>query len=260
MPTRPPALNHPALMPTTYAMYEELAPWWPLLSSPADYQEEATHFADLLAAHCSAPCSSLLELGSGGGNNASWMKRRFDHVTLVDLSPGMLDVSRALNPDCEHVEGDMRSVRLGRVFDCVFVHDAICYMTSLDDLARAIETARVHCRPGSVTLLAPDFVRENFRPGTHAGGEDARDGRGLRYLAWTWDPDPYDTTYLADYAFLLRSPDGGVHVAHDRHVEGLFTEADWLRLLAAGGFDPRVVRYRHSDVDYEIVSLLGIAR
>ncbi len=35
------------------------------------------------------------------------------------------DTSRELNPDCEHVLGDMRTLRLGRTFDAVFVHDAV---------------------------------------------------------------------------------------------------------------------------------------
>ena len=26
----------------------------------------------------------------------------------------------------------------------------------------------------------------------------------MRYLAWSWDPDPQDTTYTVDYAYLLR--------------------------------------------------------
>jgi hypothetical protein len=241
-------------------MYDELAAWWPLLSSPADYQEEASYWADMLTRHCKEPCRSLLELGSGGGNNASWMKSRFDHVTLVDRAPGMLDVSRSLNPDCEHLAGDMRSVRLGRVFDCVFIHDAIAYMTTLDDLARTFETARVHCREGGAALFAPDFVRESFTPGTEHGGHDAPDGRALRYLEWSWDPDPSDTTYVGDYAFLVREANGATRVLHDRHVEGLFAEAEWLRLLTAAGFDARALRYRHSQVEHEIVSFLGIAR
>ena len=29
------------------AMYGELAPWWPLLSSPADYEEEAGYFVGI---------------------------------------------------------------------------------------------------------------------------------------------------------------------------------------------------------------------
>jgi SAM-dependent methyltransferase len=240
-------------------MYGELAPWWPLLSAPADYEEEASHYADLLDRYGSPPCSSLLELGSGGGNNAFWLKRRFERSTLVDVSPQMLDVSRALNPDCAHLQGDMRSVRLGRVFDRVFVHDAICYMTTLDDLARALETARIHCRDGGAALFAPDFVRENFRPGSEHGGHDGDDGRGLRYLEWSWDPDPQDTTFVVDYGFLVRDAVGSTRMLHDRHVEGLFAETDWLHLLARAGFASQPVRYRHSEVDYEIVSFVGIA-
>jgi SAM-dependent methyltransferase len=215
-------------------MYDELASWWPLLSAPADYAEEADFYGRTLAAACASEPRTVLELGSGGGNNASHLKRRFA-MTLVEPSAGMRAVSRSLNPACEHLEGDMRSVRLGRAFDAVFVHDAVCYMTSEDDLRRAIATAFVHCRPGGAALFAPDHVQENFRPGAEHGGHDG-DGRALRYLEWTWDPDPADTTYLADYAFLLRERDGSVRVEHDRHLEGLFPRARWLLWLAEAGF------------------------
>ena len=160
----------------------------------------------------------------------------------------MLTVSRALNPECEHVQGNMRAVRLGRVFDAVFVHDAVAYMTTESDLRRAIETAFVHCRPGGAALFAPDCVRENFRASTECGGHDG-EARGLRYLEWTWDPDPTDSTYVADYAYLLRTSDGVVRVEHDRHVEGLFSRGDWLRLLAEGGFEARVVPFEHSELE-----------
>ena len=83
---------------------------------------------------------TLLELGLGGGNNTSHLKRHFA-LTLVDRSPAMLAVSRALNPDCEHVTDDMRTVRLGRIFDLVFVHDAVSYLTTEDDLRAALETS-----------------------------------------------------------------------------------------------------------------------
>ena len=103
------------------------------------------------------------------------MKAHF-RPTLVDASPGMLAVSRALNPECEHLEGDMRTVRLGRTFDRVFVHDAITYMTTEADLRAVLETAYVHCRPGGAALFAPDHLKENFAPSTDCGGHDA-DGR-----------------------------------------------------------------------------------
>jgi hypothetical protein len=189
----------------------------------------------------------MLELGSGGGNNASHLKARF-RMTLVEPSAGMLRVSRALNPELEHVQGDMRTVRLGRSFDCVFVHDAVCYMTTEADLRAAIETAALHCRPGGAVLMAPDYVRETFRPGTEHGGNDGP-GRSVRYIEWVWDPDPGDSTYVADYVFLLRDGDGSLRVEHDRHLEGVFPREVWLRLLDEAGFEVTAVPLEHSEVE-----------
>ncbi len=218
-----------------HRFYRDLATWWPLISAPEEYAEEAAFAATLLR-----PARTVLELGSGGGNNAFHLKAEFD-LTLVDLSADMLAVSKALNPECEHVQGDMRSVRLGRTFDAVFVHDAIEYMTTEDDLRQAVQTVYAHCRPGGVAVLVPDDIAENFEPETEHGGHDAPDGRGVRYLAWTTDPDPDDSTSVTEYAFLLRDSDGSVQVAQDTHVLGLFTRDTWLRLLAEAGFQPRSV-------------------
>ena len=86
----------------TLKLYDELAEWWPLLSHPDDYEEEANVFIDAIKAHSRRDVRAVLELGSGGGNNASYLKQHWQ-MTLVDLSPGMLDVSRKLNPECEHI-------------------------------------------------------------------------------------------------------------------------------------------------------------
>jgi SAM-dependent methyltransferase len=227
-------------------MYDEIADWWPLLSPPSDYVEEAAFYARTIEAACDRAPRAVLELGSGGGNNASHMKARFE-MTLVEPSPGMLALSRTLNPDCEHVHGDMRTIRLNRTFDAVFVHDAVCYMTTEADLRMAIETAFVHCRPGGAGLFAPDFIRENFRPSTDHGGSDSGN-RGMRFLEWTRDPDPSDTTYVVDYVFVLRTGEE-VRVEHDRHVEGLFARADWLRLLSEAGFEARSAPFEHSELE-----------
>lgn len=229
-------------------LYGELASWWPLLSAPGDYAEEAAFYRKTLFDACKRPPRSLLELGSGGGNNASHLKAHFDEMVLVDLSPGMLAHSRALNPECEHIEADMRAVRLARQFDAVFIHDAIAYMQDDAQLRQAMTTAFVHCHPGGAALFAPDHVRENFRPSTGHGGHDGVH-RSLRYLEWSWDPDPGDTTVVTDYAYLLRSGDGSVRVEHDRHLEGLFARADWLRWLGESGFVARVVPVVHSELE-----------
>jgi SAM-dependent methyltransferase len=181
---------------------------------------------------------TLLELGSGGGSLAFHLKDRF-RLTLTDLSPEMLAVSRQINAECEHLVGDMRSIRLGREFDVVLVHDAIMYATNPADVQATLQTAAAHCRPEGVIAVLPDHTRETFVSGTDHGGHDAPDGRGLRYLEWVWDPDPDDDTYLVDYAFLLRERDGRVTVAHDRHREGLFSRVQWLRWFAEAGLAAR---------------------
>jgi hypothetical protein len=112
-------------------------------------------------------------------------------------------------------------------------------MSTDSDLRRAMETAHIHCRDGGVALFVPDHVRENFRPTTQHGGHDG-EVRSLRYLEWTYDPDENDTTYIVDFAYLLREGTR-VRVEHDRHICGLFARADWLRLLREVGFEPRVV-------------------
>lgn len=226
-------------------MYREVAGWFHLLTRPAEYAAEAEVYARLLTERADIPVRTVLELGSGGGNNATHMKSRFE-LTLVDLSPEMLELSKSINPECEHLEGDMRSLRLGRTFDAVFIHDAIVYMTTEEDLRAALATAFEHCKPGGAAVFAPDEVKETIKPRTDHGGHDGN-GRGMRYLEWISDPDPDDTTYLADYAYLLRDESGEVHVEHDRHVCGLFPRATWMRSIEDVGFRAE----RHDGVEDE---------
>ena len=224
-------------------LYSSLAEWWPLLSDPADYAEEAGHHWRVMTTHAKGPIEILLELGCGGGNNAVHIKQHC-RVTLSDLSPQMLAVSRGLNPKCEHVEGDMRTLRLGRSFDAVFIHDAVMYLTSGKDLRAAMQTAFDHCRPGGVLLVVADCTRETWSSETSHGGHDGSgdDKRSLRYLEWTWDPDPTDTEFTAEMVYILRAADGSLRVEHEGHRLGLFTTDTWLRLLADVGFRSSVER------------------
>jgi SAM-dependent methyltransferase len=214
-------------------LYRELVPWYRLVDPPADHADEAACFTEAFERAVSPRPQTLLELGAGAGHNAFHLKRRF-RCTLSDLSPEMQALSRELNPECEHVLGDMRELRLDRTFDAVLVHDAVVYMTSEADLASAARTAFVHTRPGGAAVFAPDCVRETLRDA--ATPMEADDGqRSLRGIEWTWDPDPGDDTYRVEYVLLLR--DGvSVEAVHDRHVEGVFSKATWLRILTDAGY------------------------
>jgi len=226
-------------------MYTELAPWFHLLTAPHDYAEEAALYAPILAS-AEGGTRAVLELGSGGGNNASHLKAHFE-LTLVDLSPSMMAISRELNPGIEHIEGDMRTLRLGREFDAVFIHDAIAYMTSAADLRATMATAFAHCRPGGVALFVPDCTRETLIPGTDHGGYDDLDGRGVRYLEWTHAPAEGATSYRVDYGIMTRDVDGSVNLCCDVHGCGIFGEAEWLEWMRAAGFDAQYEHHAMSD-------------
>ena len=219
--------------------YGELAPWWPLISPVEDYRDEALYLLSLLGERTPGdPVRTLLELGSGGGHIASHFSAHFD-MTLVDRSEAMLEVSKHLNPTSTHVCGDMRTVRLGREFDVVFIHDAIDYMITEDDLQRALMTAFCHLKPGGIAVFVPDDTQEIFEPGDDIGGASGADGRAVRFMEWTHDADPTDTVVITDYVFVLRHTDGHTEIAHETHHTGLFPRETWLRILHSVGFEAR---------------------
>ena len=263
---------------TEYSLYQQLASWWPLISPPAEYAPDAAAITAVFES-AGLPVRTVLDLGSGGGHVALHLKDGRS-LTLVDLSEQMLDVSRKLNPDCAHVQGDMRTVRLGELFDGVLVHDAIDYVTNQHDLRLVIDTAFAHCRPGGVAVFAPDHTAETFMPGTGRGGgiepggiepggiEPDGIGRGgtdvggrrqASFRERTSDPDTADDWILAEYEFTLREADGAVRIVREAHRLGSFRRETWLRLLADAGFSARVALnvFAGNDLRSPLVVFIG---
>jgi SAM-dependent methyltransferase len=219
-----------------YRLYHDLATWWPLISPSGEYTEEAAYLAAVLSSTAAIGVHEVLDLGSGGGHIAARLKDKFS-LTLVDISEDMLAVSRRLNPECDHLLGDMRSIRLGHAFDAVLIHDAIDYVITEDGLASVIATAFAHCRPGGIAVFVPDYVKDDFREfvGSGGGGADGT-GRHATFRERTWDPDPADYWVQADYEFILREADGSVEVIRETHRLGAFSRDTWRRLLTGAGF------------------------
>jgi SAM-dependent methyltransferase len=234
-------------------LYDELAEWWPVFSAPPDYEEEAGVYADAIALNARREVERVLELGSGGGNNASHMKERFT-MTLCDASPPMLAVSRKLNPECEHIEGDMRTIRLGRTFDAVMIQDAIMYMTTESDLAAAIATTAAHLAPGGMALFIPDDTLETYVVECDHGGHDVGE-RSVRYLQWT--TEPVGTIAHTTFVYVMRAGDEET-IESERHTWGIFPRATWLQLIEAAGLEPKALPYPHSEFDHEREMFAGI--
>jgi SAM-dependent methyltransferase len=234
------------------AMYHEFAEWFHLLTAPADYEEEATFYFKNIVETLGRKPTSWLELGSGGGNNAShyspWVE---GEVVLLDRSEEMIALSKTINPTLEHVLGNMLTARLGRTFDVVFVHDAAAYLTTEAEIRQLAETAFVHCNPGGVVMICPDHTAESMIYETDHGGHDG-DGRAMRYLEWSTPGSPGTYEYVVDYAYIYHEDGKPPRMAHDRHVNGALPRQMWLDALTDAGFaNAHWTPLIHSEVEPE---------
>lgn len=127
-------------------LYTELADWWQVFSPTSDYADEGPFFTKLFK---DAGAKTILELGAGGRNVAFYLKQHFK-MTLTDLSPEMLTMSKKQNSECEHLVGDMRTLGLDKTFGGVFIHDAIMYITTAADLKAVFETPAIRLKPGGI--------------------------------------------------------------------------------------------------------------
>lgn len=238
-------------------MYFEFAHLWPLISAPEDYAEEAAYWRNALRDKLGPGRHHILELGVGGGNNLSHLTSDFQ-ATAVDISPNMLANSIRLNPDVEHHVGDMRSVRLGRTFAAVIVHDAISHMLTEDDLRATFATARAHLRPGGVFITAPDWFRETF-VATVSSELKRRDGREMVIFEYDRDRDPGDTTIETVYIYVFEE-NGTLRVEPDRQITGLFSLETWLSLMEEAGFEADKVPYPVAEDGHDMYLLVGVLR
>ena len=243
-------------MPNHPRLYNDLAYLWPIISPPGEYAGEAACWREVLQDQLGPGRHHILELGVGGGHNLSHLTQHFQ-ATAVDISPEMLSLSRNLNPGVQHYLGDMRTVRLERSFDGVFIHDAISYMLTESDLSATFETARIHLRPGGVLLVVPDWVQEVF-PGTaEFNWVREADGVQVSIQEHLHDPDSNDTQVESRFCYTIRQS-GGVRVEHDTHTTGLFPIGTWTALMEGAGFRTETVPVPGNEGGYGGILFLGV--
>lgn len=236
-------------------LYDDLAYLWPVMSPPEEYAEEAAYWRAALREALGPGQHKVLELGVGGGHNLSHLTDEFQ-ATAVDVSENMLAHCKRLNPDVECLVGDMRTVRLGRGFQAVLIHDAINHMLSEADLLAAFTTAAAHLEPGGVLITSPERFRETFQGPQVDVQTRRREDMELTYLEYTHDPDPTDSTVETVLTYLIRTGHH-VRVEHDRMISGVFPKGVWGQLLEASGFAFEERRYRLESADQEYAMLVG---
>ena len=220
-------------MGSDWIAYNELAWADELLTDPDEYSEEVSIYIELIKNNSRRTPETLLHFGSGSGHYDTIFKNHFK-VTGVDLSKGMLEKARMRHPEVEYIEGDMRTVRLNRLFDAVIIPDCIDYMVTADDLKQAVENASHHLKPGGVLLIVGK-TQETFSNNNFAyTGE--KDGIHLTVLENNY-VNPYKPgTYEASIFYLIRKG-GELTVRSEIHYLGLFPEAVWEKVFASAEFE-----------------------
>ena len=243
---------------TLHRLYNDLAWLWPVISPPEEYADESGFWRRALRDKLGEGRHRILELGAGGGHNLSHLSRHFQ-ATAVDISPQMIRLSTGLNPGVEHYQGDMRSVRLGRTFDAVLIHDAVSYMLAEEDLKATLETSRVHLRPEGLLLIGPDWVREDFDGATPIQFQWVRKKGRVEVTIdeYLHDPDSDDTQIESIYTYTIIE-NGKERVEKDTHTTGLFPIATWTRLMEEVGFAVEVGRLPPNRGGYGGVLFSGV--
>jgi SAM-dependent methyltransferase len=111
------------------------------------------HYHEFLLRHLPARRETALEVGCGTGAFARSLAARFQRVTAVDLSPGMVRRARHLSPGIENLEfrqADISTADLPpAAFDCI-ASIATLHHLPLEATLRKLDVA---LRPGGVLLV-----------------------------------------------------------------------------------------------------------
>jgi hypothetical protein len=249
-----------SLLTRSPRLYGDLAWVWPFLSPPEDYVEEVESFRRRFSLHGVPDGARVLHLGSGGGSIDFHLKRHY-RVTGMDISPEMLARAGRVNPEVEYVLGDIRTARLGRTFDAVLLHDASAYMTTLEQLFQAYETAAAHLERGGVMVTPPEELRSRFVQHRSSVQDRTVGDRTVTTIELDYDPDRSDSCFEKAFIFAIR--EGHVlSVEWDVHHMGLYDLSEMIAAMERAGFRPRVSRWELSDlppdVEYPLVTAVKL--
>jgi len=222
--------------------YSDLAWTESIVTSPDESAEETELFVKVIKENSNIEVRTLLHLGCGAGANDYTFKMHFS-VTGVDISDGMLEIAEKRNPEVTYVYGDMREIDLNECFDAVAIPDSIGYMTTIEDLRAAINTACKHLRPGGVLLIVA-HTSEGFRENNFAytGSKEDID---VTIFENNYVSKSDRTIYEATFVYLIRQK-GKLVIYTDCHTLGVFTRATWIALLTDAGLEIKQIKMDHS--------------
>jgi SAM-dependent methyltransferase len=206
-----------------------------------DYSAEVDVIESALRRDGRPGAHSILDLGCGTGRHAVLLAQRGYDVLGVDRSPAMLvramERAATAGQGIEFLEGDVRTVDLGRTFDAVLLMFAVLgYQLSDEDVARTIDAVARHLRPGGLLLFDIWYGPAVEAEGPTARTKIVRSGESTiqREAFGVLDPDRHTCTVR--YALRITG-DGQATEGAEEHTVRYFFESDLRAELDRAGFD-----------------------
>lgn len=202
-----------------------------------DYESEAAELIDLVRLH-RPEVASLLDVGCGVGEHLMHFAAALPEAEGVELSDGMVAEARHRHPGLTVHQGDMRSFQLERTFDAVTcLWGSIGYMTTTEDLARAVANMADHLRPGGVLLIEGWYSPEQWPAGRMATHITSEDGIGVGRMVASTSSEGHSLSQMHMAYMVLER--GEVSQFTEVHTQGLFADEEYAGAMRAAGLEPR---------------------
>jgi len=150
-------------------MYAEMAQYYDRIYSFKNYAVETEKLIGWIETHRQLNGVRLLDVACGTGRHLELLSKSFDAEGL-DLSPELLGLARKRNPGMTLHCADMRTFDHTSSYDvitCLF--SSIGYMTTIEDLEKAVDNMARHLVPGGVLVIEPWLTPDVWKPGTVHG-------------------------------------------------------------------------------------------
>jgi SAM-dependent methyltransferase len=163
-PDKPKKLNKPEKPDKPEKVFrKDYADAYDLLYTDKDYEAECDMIEEIFSRYGDDSIKSILDLGCGTGNHAIPLAQRGYQVTGVDISPDMLRIAKKKASDLQlstfnsqptFLQGDIRSLNLGKTFDAVLMMFAVLgYQTTNDDVLATLRIVRRHLKPDGLFIF-----------------------------------------------------------------------------------------------------------
>ena len=120
-------------------LYSELADiYHEMYQQIFNYKKEFKFYHNLLKIN---NCKSILEIGCGSGNLASYFLGKKYKYLGCDISKKMISIAKKVEPNADFITADMRNLKLKKKFDSIVVTGrSFTYLTTNEDVINTLNS------------------------------------------------------------------------------------------------------------------------